>query len=235
MIEINLLPDDYRRSQRTPVRVFASIALGVTVNVSLAALWVWNDMGPAAEVEQQLEVLEGDLATLQPLVTYHKALETETKLYDSREKTLDQIVAERVSWTEKIDQLVDVVNAGGDDESKYLIWLDNLNVSQKARVARGNVPASGGSLTAKATSGDGDIALVANFLEDIADSDFGFGFMPPGGPEGSASEPDPELIPSVVFNFDLKLDLMPPAERQALEAAREAAAAAQAAIDGERG
>ncbi|MEO0651517.1 MAG: hypothetical protein AAFZ65_12655 [Planctomycetota bacterium] len=231
MIEINLLPDDYRRSQRTPVRVFAAVALGVTVNVSLGALWVWNDMGPAAEVEQQLEVLEGDLSTLQPLVAYHKALETETRAYESREKTLDQIVAQRVSWTEKVDQLIDVINKGGDDANKYLIWLDNLNVSQSARVARGNTPASGGSLSAKATSGDGDIALVANFLEDVAQSDFGFGFLPPGGPEGSSSESDPDLIPSVVFNFDLKLELMPAVERQKLEAELQALEAAQAAAE----
>lgn len=231
MIQINLLPDEYRRAQRTPVRVFAAIALGVTVNATLGAVWLWNQLGPGAEVEQKLEVLQGDLDTLVPLVNYHQALEKETKLYESREKTLDEIVAQRVSWTEKVDELVDVINDGGDDQSKYLIWLDNLNVSQSERAARPGGQASGGKLSAKANSGDGDFALVANFLEDVAESDFGFGFSEPAPPAGSLSEPDPNLIPSVVFSFNLGLDLLPADERQKLEAAREADE--QAATEGE--
>lgn len=220
MIEINLLPDEYRHSQRTPVRVFASIALGVTVNATLGAVWMWNEFGPGAEVEQQLEVLTSDRDTLRPLVDYHTKLVTETRLYDSRERTLDQIVAQRVSWTEKVDQLVDVINEGGDDDNKYLVWLDNLNVAQTERAPRPGLPASGGQLSAKANSGDDDFALVANFLEDVENSSFGFGFSKPQPPAGSASEPDETLIPSVVFNFTLGLDLLPADERQALEAAR---------------
>jgi Tfp pilus assembly protein PilN len=227
MIQINLLPDEYRRADRTPVRVFAAITLGVAVNASLGALWLWTELGPGAEVEQRLEVLQSDLTTLRPLVKHHNDLEKERKLYETRERTLDQIVAQRVSWTEKVDQLIDVINEGGDGDQKYLIWLDSLNVAQSERQSRPGMAASGGSLSAKANSGDGDFALVANFLEDVEYSDFGFGFSRPAPPAGSASEPDPDLIPSVVFSFDLGVELLPAAERSKLAAEREMAEQAE--------
>jgi hypothetical protein len=230
MIQINLLPDEFKKSRRTPLRLMAAIAAGVTVNVSLAAYAGWVALGPMAEVNNQIEVLEGDAATLVPLVEYHRGLEKEKKLYESRERTLDEITKQRVSWTAKLDQLLDLVNRGGDRDEKYLIWFDNLTVAQIDPALARKGADSGGTLRASAHSGDGDITFAANFLEDLARSDFQSGFRPPAPPSGQASEADPRLMPSVVFSFNLGLELLPlvaPAQKKSSTPSSETAQQAE--------
>ena len=45
-----------------------------------------------------------------------------------------------------------------------------------------------------------DLAERSSFLED---------FLPPSPPEGTQTDPDPELVPAVVWNFPLALQLRP--------------------------
>lgn len=211
MININLLPDEYRLAQRTPIRLLATAGTGLTVNLALLTLWTWNAFGPVAEADTQLEVLESDASTLGPLVDYHRSLEKEKKLFDSRETTLDEIVQQRTSWTEKIDQLVDIVNEGGDGDEKYLVWMDNLNVVQTDASKLKKGASSGGNLRASAHSGDGDFGLVANFFEDLEGSEFAEGFQDPAPPEGQRSTKDEGLVPAEIFSFTLDLEMEPPA------------------------
>ncbi|QDU68801.1 PilN domain-containing protein [Engelhardtia mirabilis] len=210
MISINLLPDEYRRARRTPIRLMGAVAAGVTINVSLLSFWIWNAFGPVAEAESQLEVLESDASTLGPLVDFHKSLEKEKRLFESREGTLDEIVSQRISWTEKIDQLVDVINRGGDGDERYLIWMDDLNVVQTDATKLKKGATSGGNLRANAHSGDGDFGLVANFFEDLQNSPFAESFQEPAPPEGQRNTKDPDLIPAEVFSFTLDYEMEPP-------------------------
>lgn len=219
MININLLPDEYRRARRTPVRLMATVAGGLTVNLCLLTLWVWNAFGPVAQADNQLELLQSDADTLQPLVAFHRSLEKEKRLYDSREGTLAEIVQQRTSWTEKLDQLVEVINRGGDGEEKYLVWLDDLNVVQTDATKLKKGATSGGTLRANAHSGDGDFGLVANFFEDLEGSDFAEGFREPAPPEGQRSTKDEGLIPAEIFSFTLDFEMEPPMSPKAAQSA----------------
>lgn len=209
MIHINLLPEEYRRKQRTPIKLMLAVSGAVAVNASLAAFWGWTAFGIAAEVQSEYSVLQTEMDGLSPQVAYHKALETESKVYKHREDTLAGITAKRISWTEKVDELIDVVNRGGDGQ-RHLIWLDDLNVSQE-----GDKRSNGaGSLKAGGHSGSDKFAQVANFLEDVENSPFISDFHPPAPPEGSESIVDEELMPAVVWAFPLELDLKTAEERQ---------------------
>ena len=130
MILINLLPDEFRQKKRTPVKLLLAITASVAVNGSLAAYWAWTAFGVAAEVKSELAVLQDQKAGIDPQVTYHHDLEKESQLFDAREEMLKKITANRISWTRKVDELIDVVNVGGDGE-KYLVWFDDLQVDQK--------------------------------------------------------------------------------------------------------
>ena len=57
MIRINLLPDEYRRRARTPIRLLAATLAAVTVTTSLFAYWTWLAFGVAAEVETRRSTL----------------------------------------------------------------------------------------------------------------------------------------------------------------------------------
>lgn len=211
MILINLLPDEYRRKGRTPVKFMALTAGAVTINASLLAFWAWTAFGIAAEVKAELQVLRDTDTGLAPQVAYHRELETESQLFESREQTLRNLTTARVSWTEQVDTLIDIINRGGDsDKEQYLIWLDSLDVDMKENARSGTY----GKLKASGHSGSSSFAQVANFLEDIENSGLKRNFFKPYPPSGTQQKKDEELIPSETWDFPLEMDLKAPKDRQ---------------------
>ncbi len=209
MILINLLPEEYRQKRRTPIKLLLGVSAAVAVNGSLAAFWAWTAFGVAAEVKSELAVLQDQKAGLDPQVAYHQDLEKESQLFDAREQMLKQITANRISWTRKVDELIDVVNLGGDGE-KYLVWFDDLTVDQKESSRN----KSFGSLKATGHSGSTNPSHVANFLDDLERSTFCEDFNKPAPPEGSQSSKDEGLMPAEVWNFPLEVTLKAPEARQ---------------------
>jgi hypothetical protein len=209
MILINLLPDEYRQKRRTPIKLLLAVSASVAVNGTLAAYWAWTAFGVAAEVKSELGVLQDQKAGIDPQVAYHRDLEKESELFSAREDMLRTITANRISWTRKVDELIDVVNVGGDGE-KYLIWLDDLTVDQKEN-ARAK---SFGALKASGHSGSASFAHVANFLDDLERSPFCEDFNKPSAPEGSQTAKDEGLLPAEVWNFPLEATLKAPDDRR---------------------
>lgn len=219
MIHINLLPEEYRRKARTPVKVLAALALIVSINGSLLAYWAWLALGVAAEIETNRSVLQVEMDGLTPQVNYHNDLSTEVKAFASREQTLSEITKNRILWTRKIDELIDLVNMGGDGVRHY-IWFDDLNIKQEV-AQRGK---SYGTFKASGHSGSAKWDQVAAFLTDVADprlTDFIDIFATLASPEGTQNPPDDELIPSEVWSFPLSLELKSPEDRAAARKARE--------------
>lgn len=227
MIHINLLPQEYRQASRVPIKFTVGVCLAVAINCSLLAWWSWMAFGVKAEVNSELAVLRDTMDSISPQIAYHRSLERENGIYESRSKTLKQITSNRMSWTQKVDELIDVVNRGGDGE-KYLIWFNDLAVEQDSNPTRGTY----GSLRAAGHSGNPNFAHVANFLEDLEGSSFITDFQPPAPPEGSQTNVDKDLMPSEVWSFPLELDLLSPEERLEKYEAR-TAAAAEAETDAE--
>jgi Tfp pilus assembly protein PilN len=214
MIQINLLPEEFREKRRTPVKLMLAVSSSVAVNASLLAYWAWTAFGVSAEVKSELSVLRDTKTGLDPQVAYHRDLEKESKLFEAREQMLRQVTSKRVSWTQKLDQLIDVVNNGGDGE-KYLIWFDDLQVDQKENARAKNY----GKLKANGHSGSKVFTHVANFLEDLEQSPFCEDFLKPAPPEGSASTKDEGLLPSEIWNFPLEADLKSPEQRKGAQPA----------------
>lgn len=215
MIRINLLPEEYRKKAGTPIKMLVAIAGLVAVNAGLLSWWGWTVFGIHAKVDSEKATLQLEMDGLAPQVTYYHSLETESKQYKSREKTLASITADRISWTRKLDELIDVANAGGDG-SRHLVWLDDLNVTQAADANAKNF----GSVRAAGHSGSEKFAQVANFLEDLETSAFIDDFDRPAPPEGTQTLVDETLVPPVAWAFPMSLTLKSPEDRAKSEAAR---------------
>ena len=215
MIRINLLPEEFRKKSRTPFKLLAAIAALVAVNAGLASWWGWTVFGIHAKVESERTTLQLEMDGLTPQVNYYHALETESKQYKSREKTLASITSDRISWTRKMDELIDVANAGGDG-SRHLVWLDDLTVAQSNDVNT----KSYGSVRAAGHSGSDKFAQVANFLEDLEVSAFIDDFEKPSPPEGTQTLVDETLVPPVAWSFPLALSLKAPEDRTKATLAR---------------
>ena len=213
MIRINLLPEEFRKKARTPVKLVLALIAVVTVNAGMGTWWAWQKIGIQAEIESEAASLQTEMDGLSPQVSYHQALESESKQYKTREETLTGITASRISWTKKIDELIDVVNRGQNGQ-RHLVWLDDLQVAQSTD-PKAKVP---GTVRAAGHSGSDKFAQVANFLEDLETSTFIADFQPPASPEGSQTNVDETLMPSVAWSFPLSLTLKTTEERQGLPA-----------------
>jgi Tfp pilus assembly protein PilN len=212
MIRINLLPEEYRKKARTPVKMLLAVAGAVSINAALLAWWGWAALGVQSEIESEKAVLQTEMDGLTPQVTYYQSLDGESKQYKSREQTLTSITKSRISWTRKLDELVDVVNRGGDGQ-RHLIWLDDLQVQQINESV--GTAKNYGSVRANGHSGSDKFAQVANFLEDLEASPFVSDFQPPAPPEGTQTLIDETLMPPVAWSFPLSLSLKSPEERAA--------------------
>ncbi len=211
MILIDLLPDEYRQKRRTPVKYLAAVMASVAINGSLLAWWGWTAVGVATEVKSELELLRDQDSGLQGQVAYHKSLDAETQVFKARENMLGTVTASRVSWTEKVDQMVDLINRGGDGD-KYLVWLNDLNVDTKENTRQGSF----GQLKAKGNSGSPKFAQVANFLEDVEQSDLIRDFGPPEQADAKSEQGRSEnLVPAEVWSFPITMHLRSPEERKA--------------------
>ena len=113
MILINLLPDQYRKRGGTPIKLLAGVAASVAVNGVAIAWYAWLALGVSAEIQSEHDVLQTELDGLTPQVNYHRALETERKSFAAREETLASITTNRINWTRKVDQLIDVIHSDG--------------------------------------------------------------------------------------------------------------------------
>jgi Tfp pilus assembly protein PilN len=209
MILINLLPPEYRQKRRTPFKMMAAVALCATVNTSLLAYLAWTAFGVSAEVRSELAVLSDSMQGLKPQIEYHDVLEKESKVFASREQALADVTSKRISWTEKLDQLVDLVNDGGSAEEEYLIWFDGLEVDTVANDRKKTF----GSMQANGNSGSENFSALATFLDDVQASPLSRDFSRPDSPEIPTKKVEVELIPSVVWTFPFELNLKSPEER----------------------
>lgn len=219
MIRINLLPEQYRRKARTPVKLVLTLTAAALVNTALVGWWAWSAFGVQAVVDSQVATLQMEMDGLAPQVTHHRSLEAESKSYKSREDTLSSITASRISWTKKLDEFIDVVNKGGGGD-RHLIWFDDLQVTSVTD-PKAKTP---GSLRGNGHSGSDKFAQVANFREDLENSPFISDFQAPALPEGTQTLTDETLVPSIVWNFPMSLTIRSLEERKALAAGASAPA-----------
>src|SRR5262245_45614475 len=116
MIRINLLPEDLRKSERTSFKLFAATMAAVIVVCSGVGWFglVW--FGELARLEEEKVAVEETLRQKKERAAYSDALEAEKKDYEVRSETIQGICRSRMSWTEVLDQLIDVVNNDGNTE-----------------------------------------------------------------------------------------------------------------------
>jgi len=200
MIRINLLPEEYRKSARTPIKLMAAITVLVAVNGGLLAWLGYVHFNVERLVDGEKSTVQSEMSGLKPQLDYNASLDGESKQYKSREQTLSSITKSRICWTKKLDEFIDVCSRGGDGE-RHLVWFDDLQVVQNMD-PKAKIP---GTVSATGHSGSDKFAQVANFLEDLEGSTFISDFEKPAAPEGTQTLVDDSLIPPVAWAFPLKL------------------------------
>lgn len=123
MIEINLLPEEFRPREKTNVGLIGTVAVGLVV--SGAALMIsLNTKATLAVKRGDVEAATTLLKDKQAQVKEIKALEAEIAQKKDRQNTIIQISQSKVMWSLKLQQFSAVLQ----DFPGF--WINSLNLSQ---------------------------------------------------------------------------------------------------------
>ncbi len=209
MIKINLLPEEYRRKEKTSFKIFLATAAGTLVVSACAGVFAYIWFGTLTEVRRKKATLEENYQVLVPQAKYDDQLKAEKQDFAAREKTIKQIRRNRISWTRKLDQFIDVVNNNGDDE-RHLAWFGSLEISPGKLGKK-----TGFNMNLSGFCAGNDLGKVANLFDDIVQSDFFKGFAAINEPSGKVQKIQKDLDPPQSVAFPLKMFLIPGLEKKA--------------------
>lgn len=215
MVRINLLPQELRRREMTPMAVLLPALCALTLVVGAGFFWGWLHFGQLSRAESRRDDLAAVSRSKQPMLSYLDDLRDERGEYTKRADTIREIAASRTLWTRKLDQFCDLVG-DDDDGQRYLIRIDDMEVDP-GRSARGRrSQPTGGKMTLTGFCyNDSDPLQHFNFFhERIKQSPFFIGdFVAVNRPEGEEKETNrnrgPQLKPSRSWAFTLELDMAP--------------------------
>ena len=208
---INLLPQEYRKKEMTPIVVLLPLLSAIALVVAVAFYWSWLRFGELSTAQGELEELTAIYESKKPRLNYLEALKSEEDDYKTRAQTIHTIAASRILWTRKLDELCDVVADDHDGERPYLVWLHSLEAKpQTVRGRRDKGPPPGPRVEVEGLSfSDEDPLRAFNlFHEALTGSDF---FEPDfasiNKPAGKSVEMDDEFTPRRGWTIKLSMDM----------------------------
>ena len=204
MITINLLPEEYRRSERTSPKIFAATLLGVILVCSSFGWFGFVYLGELGNLEVEESAVSEELASKKKQAMYHDALVKEKGEFQKRSDTIQTISRSRIFWTEILDELVDVVNNEGDTE-RHLAWFKSLSVKS------GDGKKQGATVTMPGWVQGDSLKKVADFHEDFEHSGFAANLSAKSAPSGVV-ETDAKRLPPEALFFNLKWTFRPTTE-----------------------
>jgi len=179
MIQVNLLPPEYRKSEGTPLPRFLAILGGVVLCSAAIGLFLFVHFGTLMKYTSIREQKEDSYYKQKVLADRSLALQREYNEYQKRRKTIEEVASQRILLSKKIDQLCNLIHNNGDHD-KYFIWLTSLsaNVGGKGGKSRSKkAAATGGEMKFKGFSASADFSRLATFRDAIEASAEGDGFF----------------------------------------------------------
>ncbi len=199
MIVINLLPQEFRRRERTSFKVFGSLLLAIIMACSSIVYLGHIYLNEFKAVEAMRIQREERLKNLTRFAKYDDALVAEKKEYQARSKTIQTIANSRVLWTRLLDDFIDITFNEGNTE-RHNVWFKNLD----ARDGRGKV---GPTMSLQAYCESDEFTKQANYLDDIENNEEFFrdflSITSPGGRVVHDESKDPSA--AIAFKLDLRM------------------------------
>ncbi|MHC4959351.1 MAG: PilN domain-containing protein, partial [Planctomycetota bacterium] len=143
MIQINLLPDEYRKAESTPIARFMAIVIGAVIVTSGLVTYGFVHYGKLKGVRDVRVEVEAEFQNKSAQADVARSLQAEIAGYEARRKAIQQIARSRVMHSRKLDEFLDIVHNSGDKTS-YYVWLNGIRVAPP-RTSRRGKSLSGGS------------------------------------------------------------------------------------------
>lgn len=121
MIQINLLPKELQTAARTPLIVFGTIVAGIILTA--ASLFVYGYLWLNVVVlEGDVEKKRAEVASLEKAASEVTRLEEDIADYKRREDAIKQIKTNRILWSRKLDDLVQLTPG--------FVWIVSLEMNE---------------------------------------------------------------------------------------------------------
>ena len=208
MIQINLLPPEYRKSESTPIARFIAIVAGAVLVTCGLVAYGYVHYSQLRVAQDRREQIEGEFANAKSRADVSRALQAEIAAYEARRKAIQEVAKARILHSRKLDEFLDVTTAKGETGSLYRVWLNSLSV-KPARTARRGKPTSGGTFTFSGFSESTEFSRVTNLRDAIKKHAFYEDFKAMSMPVFKAVEWDDTLEPNRAGRFAFDLTLLP--------------------------
>ncbi len=210
MIRVNLLPEEYRKADATPIgRFLMIIAVAVIVTGGLVTYGFVHYSKLKGIIDVRVEA-EAEFKNKKAHADVSKSLQAEIASYEARRKAIQQIASRRLLHSRKLDEFLDVIHNRGD-RTAYYVWLSGLRVSPP-RVTRRGKSTSGGAFQfngfAAATASVG-LSRVTKFREALRKDEFFEDFAGISMPTYKAVKWDDGLEPAAAGRFAFSMTLKP--------------------------
>jgi len=204
MIHINLLPEAYRKAERTSPKIFAAALVGVILVCSSLGWFGMVYFGELDKVVVKHASVDETLQGVNDRARLHADLVKEEKEFSKRSDTIKNIASANMSWTRFMDELITVVTNDGNYE-RHVSWFNSIQV----RGARDN--RKGPSVSLPGSVQGSDMRRVANIFDDLSNAEFFRDISEYSLPSG-VKKIDADLYPPESFTFNWKWQFVPPAE-----------------------
>lgn len=123
MIEINLLPQEYRVQERTPLGLFLTIVVGICTVGAIGVVEI-NLKKELANKELQRTELQREKAETDKKKEEVMKLEKEIEIAKKRQETIIEISQSKIIWSQKLIQFGKIMAEYPD------FWIDKLNLQR---------------------------------------------------------------------------------------------------------
>lgn len=140
MIQVNLLPAEYRTADRAPLSRMLGLALGVALAAGSMMLFIWVKVVLVENEQRRKEDKTKEVARLKTKAKEYTDLMAQKTQKEARLKRIDEIKKKDPKYARLLLELSQLVWAG-DDEGKFQVWFSDLSI-RPPRVARGRAAAA---------------------------------------------------------------------------------------------
>ena len=165
MIRINLLPRELQQAARTPVKLFVTFIVGVAVTLITACSYgyLWFN---AVVLEERAERKREEVEHLKANAAEVDSLRDDIEDYKERERAILSIKTNRILWSKKIDELIQM--------TPNYVWIIRLQMNEldpsEYKWEKGKEQ-TGGYLKLKCYSSGNQVARMTNFRQKLKNVD----------------------------------------------------------------
>ena len=155
MIEVNLLPAEFRRVEHTPLPRFLVIILGTAAVMATTAFGVIVNLRNVPDLEARQATHVRDIGASQPQAAVWDKLQDEIADAKERKQAIAEVWRTRILWSEKLSQLAQM--------APNFIGFQEIKVDEPRASGSRNEAETGGMLTLESLCAGANLDRVADF------------------------------------------------------------------------